>query len=475
MSVKKQVGKSVFWSAVERFSVQGAGFVLGIVIARMLSPEDYALIAMLNIFMALAQSVTDCGFGNALIQKKDRTDADYTTVFYFNIVVSFILYGALYLSSPIIASFYNQTDLELITKVVGLSLIINSFGIVQQAKLTVELDFKRQAKASLTAVVISGVAGLVMAYSGFGVWALVAQTLLNNFIKVLLFWIYAKWKPQFVFSYGSFKELFSFGSKLMASGLLHTVYVNLYTLIIGKKFMPADLGFYNRAFLFAQFPSNNITNILIRAIYPIQCSLQDDRKMLESSFIKYLRMSCFIIFPLMLGLCALAEPLVRVVLTEKWLGVVPLLRILCISFMWDPVMRLNNSILQVRKRSDYILYAEVIKKICAFIILFSTISFGIEVMCIGLILYSLIDAGIIIFYSRKVISCGYKGQIISILPVLMISVLTGSGMYISTFFFSASLIKLIGGSVIGIMIFMTLSLVFRIQELRIIKELRAAA
>ena len=177
----------------------------------------------------------------------------------------------------------------------------------------------------------------------------------------------------------------------------------------------------------------------------------------------------------MLGLCAIARPIVRVVLTEKWLGVVPLLRILCISFMWDPVMRLNNSMLQVRKRSDYILYAEVIKKICAFIILFSTISFGIEVMCIGLILYSLIDAGIIIFYSRKVISCGYKDQIISILPVLMISVLTGSGMYISTFFFSASLIKLIGGSVIGIMIFMTLSLVFRIQELRIIKELRAAA
>ena len=472
MSSKKQVAKGVFWSAIERFSVQGSSFVLGIIIARLLDPKDYALIAMLNIFMALAQSVIDSGFANALIQKKNRTNTDYTTVFYFNIAVSVCLYLLLYICSPFISDFYNQPELDLITKVVGISLIINSFGIVQQAKLTIELDFKRQAKASLTAVIIGGVIGFIFAYKGFGVWALVIQSLSNNLIKVLLYWIYAKWKPMLTFSYSSFKELFAFGSKLLASGLLHTIYVNLYTLIIGKRFSPIDLGFYNRAFVFAQCPSNNITNILIRVIYPIQCNIQDEKELLESSFVKYMKMSCYIIFPMMLGLCAIAEPLVRILLTDKWLGIVPLLRILCIAFMWDPVMRLNNSILQVKKRSDYTLYAEILKKICAFIILFITINWDVKVMCIGLVFYAIIDVAIIIFFSRKVINTGYIDQVIHILPILVLSAFTATVMYLTTLFFTDPFIQLTVALLIGIIIFFLMSTIFRFQQLTILRELR---
>ena len=472
MSIKKQVSRSVFWSAIERFSVQVSSFILGIIIARLLCPDDYALIAMLNIFMALAQSFIDSGFANALIQKKDRSNLDYSTVFYFNIIISVILYILLYNSAPFIAKFYNQSELIQITRIVGISLIINSFGIVQQAKLTVELDFKRQAKGSLVAVLISGIIGIIMAMKGFGVWALVVQTLMNNLIKVILYWVYAKWKPLFAFSYNSFKELFSFGSKLLLSGLMHTVYVNLYTLIIGKRFLPADLGFYNRAFSLAQFPSNNITNILIRAIYPIQCNIQDQHQLLKDSFVKYLRLSCLIVFPLMLTLCALAEPLVLLILKDKWAGVIPLLRILCISFMWDPVMRINNSILQVKKRSDYTLYAEILKKISAFVILFATLGFGVEIMCYGLIIYSLIDIIIIIAFSKKVIGLGLFDQIQIISPILFISLFSSIVMYLTTLLFVNSFIQIIVALITGFIILLICCYKFMYDDILLVKSLK---
>ena len=241
MSIQQQATKSVFWSAVERFSVQGVQFLLSLVIARLLLPTDYGLIAMLGIFMAIAQTFIDSGFANALIQKKDRSDVDYSTVFYFNIAVSAILYLLLYFSAPFISAFYVESALTSITRIVGLTLIINSFGIVQQAKMTVELDFKRQAYAALIAVVCSGCIGVWMAYAGYGVWALVFQALLNNLLRVCLIWYFSGWLPEICFSVDSFRKLFSFGSKLLASSLLHTIYTNLYTLVIGKKFSAGEL------------------------------------------------------------------------------------------------------------------------------------------------------------------------------------------------------------------------------------------
>lgn len=464
MSVNQQATTSVFWSAVERFSVQGIQFVLSIIIARILLPSDYGLIAMLGIFMAIAQTFIDSGFANALIQKKNQTKVDYSTVFYFNIIVSVVLYILLYYSAPLIASFYNEDMLVAITRIVGLTLIINSFGIVQQAKLTIALDFKRQAIASLFAVIISGGMGLWMAFSGYGVWTLVYQSLLNNLLRVVMIWIFSGWWPGFCFSVSSFKTLFSFGSKLLLSSLLHTLYTNMYTLIIGKRFATAELGYYNRAFTLAQFPSTNFTNVIVRAVYPIQCRMQDDHEQLCSVFLKYMRMACFLIFPVMVGLCAVAEPLVRLILTDKWLPAVPLLQILCIAYMWDPVMKINHNMLNVKGRSDYFLYAEVIKKITAFLILFGTIPFGVKVMCAGLILYAFADIIIITWYVRKLTGIGLTIQLRTLYPVILLSFSMGILVYGITLLNIDSLFQLILSAFLGIVYYVVASRLFRFGE-----------
>ena len=470
MSVKQQVTKSVLWSAIERFSVQGIQFLLSIVIARQLLPSDYGLVAMLSIFMAIAQTFIDGGFANALIQKKDRSETDYSTVFYFNILIALVLYILLYLASPFIAVFYEEMQLEEIAKVAGLVLIVNSFGIVQQAKLTVALDFKRMAFASLIAVLVSGLVGVWMAYSGYGVWTLVYQSLLNNVMRVILIWVYSQWKPRLSFSGQSFYVLFLFGSKLLLSSLLHTIYTNLYTLIIGKKFASVELGYYNRAFTLAQFPSTNLTNVIVRAVYPIQCRIQDDDEQLCNMFLKYMRIACYLIFPIMIGFCAVAEPLVRIILTDKWLPVVPLLQILCIAYMWDPVMKINHTILNVKGRSDYFLYAEILKKGIAFIILFATLPFGVMVMCAGLIVYAFADIMIITYFTYKLTNISLKTQLKELLPVLFLSFSMGGLVYGSICLFGNAWIQLSVGIIVGISYYLFISVLFHFKEMKILRS-----
>ena len=267
-SLKQKTLSGVLWSCVERFSVQGIQFVIMVIMARILLPSDYGMIGMLAIFIAIAQTLIDSGFSNALIQKKDRSEIDYSTVFYFNIAVGIVLYFILFFSSPLIARFYNTPELTGLTRVLALNLFINSLAVVQRAILSIKIDFKTQAKASFSAAIISGIVGIVMAYTGFGVWSLAVQTVLNAFVNTVLLWIFSKWIPLKVFSFESFKKLFTFGSKLLASGLLDTIYRNIYTIVIGKKFASTDLGYFTRADQFAQFPSSNLTGIIQRVTFP---------------------------------------------------------------------------------------------------------------------------------------------------------------------------------------------------------------
>lgn len=477
-SVKHQAVKGVMWSAIERFSVQGIQFVLTIIIARLILPSEYGLIAMLSIFLAIAQTFVDSGFSNALIQKKDRTEVDFSTIFYFNIFIAFVAYGVLFVSAPSIASFYKEPALTTVTRWVGLSLILNGLSVVQRAKLTVRVDFRTQAKASLVAVIISGLIGVLLAYQGYGVWALVFQTLSSSFLNTLLLWTFAKWLPLWCFSWVSFKSLFSFGSKLLLSGLLHTIYINLYSLVIGRRYSAMDVGFYNRSYQLAGFPSINIVGIITRAIYPLQCEMQDDDERLNASFIQYLRMSCYIIFPLMTVLGVLAEPLVRLLLTDKWLPSAELLSILCFAYMWYPVMVINNQILNVKGRSDYFLRAEIIKKVVAIGILCATLPFGVRVLCWGIVLYNFLDMGIIIYYSRMVISTGYREQVRNIIPLFLLSWGMGISIYLCQLFFvgGSSLLQLVLGCVVAFAIYIILSFIFRIREfqqmLLLIKKIR---
>ena len=465
-SLKHQAVKGVMWSAVERFSVQGIQFILTIIIARLVLPSDYGLIAMLSIFLAIAQVFVDSGFSNALIQKKDRTETDFSTVFYFNIFISIVFYLLLYFSAPYIASFYNEPDLSPITRWIGLNIIISGFSIVQRAILTINVDFKKQAKASLTAVLISGVIGILLAYKGWGVWALVIQTLSNSLLNTLLLWIFAKWIPKWIFSRDSFSVLFSFGSKLLLSGLLHTIYINLYSLVIGRRYTSMDVGFYNRAYQFASFPSINIVGIINRVIFPIQCEIQDNNELLKISFLKYLRMSCFIIFPLMIILAVLSKPLILLLLTEKWLPAAELLSILCFAYMWYPVMVVNNQILNVKGRSDYFLYAEILKKAIAITILFITLPFGVQTLCWGIVVYNFFDMIIIFYYSKKVIYIKYLEQICNIMPLFFISLLTGGMVCLSRYFFEGYLLaQLLLGILIGLLVYILACSIFKIQEM----------
>ena len=454
----------MIWSAIERFSVQVVQFVLTIVLARLVAPSEYGLIAMLTIFIAVAQSFVDSGFSSALVQKKNRTETDFSTVFYFNIAISLILYMILYLSAPYIALYYREPSLELLCKWLGLSLIIQGFSVVQVAKLTISLDFKTQARASLTAVIISGLLGVYLAYSGYGVWALVAQSLLNNILNTSILCLLTKWIPKFIFSVSSLKSLFSFGSKLLLSGLLHTIYINLYSLVIGRKYSATDVGFFNQANLSARFPSVSLMAIISRAIYPIQCKIQDENELLLSSFKQYLRMSCYIIFPVMISMSVLAKPLILVILTDKWLPIADLFMFLCIGYMWIPLMVLNNQILHVKGRTDYFLKAEIIKKIVGLFILVVTMPFGLTVLCIGLLVYNFFDMIIIIYFSKKVINTGYFEQFKSISTILFLSIVMGVTIHLSLLLISNIYLQLFLGILIGLVFYISFSYWFKIKE-----------
>ncbi|MEG0725188.1 MAG: lipopolysaccharide biosynthesis protein, partial [Mucinivorans sp.] len=328
------------------------------------------------------------------------------------------------------------------------------------------LDFKRQAYASLVAVMLSGAVGIWMAYNGYGVWTLVWQALLNNILRVALLWCFTIWKPIAVFSVESFRGLFAFGSKLLASQLLHTIYTNLYTLVIGKQFAATELGFFNRASTLAQFPSSNFTNVIVRAVYPIQCKIQDDTAQLNRTFLVYLRMACYVIFPIMIALCVMAEPLIELLLTDKWLPAVPFFQILCLAYMWDPVMKINHNMLNVKGRSDYFLRAEIIKKAVAVLILVATIPFGITVMCLGLIAYSFADMLIIIHFTHRLTQITLAQQTKALGPVILLSATMGLVIWLTMLLGTTALWQLILGSIAALIYYFGGSYILKFNELK---------
>lgn len=470
-NLKRKTMLGLVWSFAERFSLQGVQFIIGIIMARLLTPSDFGVVGMLSIFIAVSQSVIDSGFSNALIRKQDRSEIDYSTVFYFNNIVGLLLYIALYASAPLIADFYNTPILVDLTKVIGLNLLINSLSIVQRARLTIKIDFKTQAKASFVSLVIGGSIGVYMAYSGFGVWALVFQTIISSGLNTLLLWYFAKWMPLFQFSMSSFKDLFSFGSKLLVSGMIDTIYKNIYTIVIGKKFSAQSLGYFTRADQFAQFPSSNITGIIGRVTFPVLCSIQHDDERLCHVYRKYLRLSSFVVFPLMTGLAAVAEPLIKLLLSEEWMPVVPLLQALCFSMMWYPIHAINLNLLQVKGRSDLFLRLEIIKKVIGIAILCVTIPIGVFAMCIGLIFSSIICLAINTHYSGKLLQVGFVSQMKDLWPFLFTSLIMGGCVWILVCQISNQLISLISGIILGAFIYILLNYLMKSRELREIRSL----
>lgn len=418
MQHSKQLIKSGFiWSALDSFGNQAIGLVISLTLANLLGPSAYGLVAMLAIFVAIAGIFVNSGFNSALIRKVDRNEKDYATTFYFSLAVSIICYALLFVCAPLIANFYEQPELVNLTRVIGLTIVIQAFAIIPRTKLSVTLNFKSQAKANVTALLCSGTVGLTMAFQGYGVWALVSQQLTSATISVLMLNILSPWKPVEKFCTEAFKELFGFGSKLLASGLLDTIYNNLYGLIIGKQFSAAQLGIFNQANTLSTVPATTITRVIQNVTYPMLSNMQNDAGKLDKIYLMTLKIASMVIFPVMFGICIIAEPLIALLLGEQWLQSAYLINILTLALMLHPIHAINLNMLQVKGRSDLFLKLEVIKKIIITVMLIITVPLGIVAMCIGMVVTSYLALVVNTYYTAKLSSISQAKQLFALLPI----------------------------------------------------------
>lgn len=464
-SLKNKTIAGIFWSSIERFSIQGIHFLVTLVLARILTPKDFGLIGMLAVFIALAQSLIDSGFSLALIRKQDRTDIDNSTVFYFNIVTSIFIYFLLYAIAPFVSVFFHEPQLTDLMRVLCLAVIINSFAVIQRVIYTSAVNFKVQAKATTFAAIISGIIGIVMAIKGFGVWALVFQQLSSTFATTLLLWYYSKWKPKFVFSWKSFKKLYLFGLNLMVVGILETLYQNSYQIIIGRFFSAVQLGHFTQAKHIATLPSSNISGVIGRVTYPVMSEIQDDNKRLSDYYRKMARVLAFIVFPLMCGLAALSFPIVEILIGHKWQFAAVLLIPLSFSFMFYPVHAVNMNILQVKGLSKLYLQSELIKKVISIAFLVGTIPFGIVVMCYSRIVSSVLTLLVNMFYTSRQVEISLFTLIKDLIPILTLSL----SMFVVVWFTSKMVdniyLQLPIGLLIGGLVYAGSAYIFKIKEL----------
>lgn len=465
-NLKQKTKKGLYWSAASNFANQGMRFVFGLILARMLSPDAYGVIGMLTVFLCVVQVFIDCGFSQALIAKQDRTQTDFSTEFFFNIGVGLIGYCLLFISAPFIAEFYNMPLLTSVLRVVGLGVIINSLCVVQSAQFAIRLDFKTPAKLAVITNMFSGVVGIFLAYCGYGVWALVFQQIAGNFLNGILLWILAGWRPTFEFSRDSFRYLWSYGSKILASSLIQQVYDNLYPLVIGKFFSARQLGLYSRAQGFATLPSSNISGILGNVSFPILSKINNDSPRLMRIYRQMIETAAFIIFPLMLGLFAIADPLVKVLLNQQWYDCIIILQLLCCALLWQPISAINLSILKVIGRTDIILKLEIIKRIAGIVSIVCSIPFGIIGMCIGYMILYMFCFILNTIYISKITNTPLSLYFKDIMPPLLASIAMCIIVLSIISFVESNVLAIIVGITIGILCYYLFSLFFLKEQLK---------
>lgn len=449
-SITTDTISGVKWTAIEKFSTQIVNFLLGLLLARLLTPSDFGTIGMLGIFMAISNTFIDSGFSNALIRKPEISDKDYSTAFYFNIIVGLVCYALMFVCSPLIASFFEMPILNSIVKVYSVTLFINSLTSVQYAKLNRDLNFKLQAKISFVSALSTGLIGVGLAYMGFGVWALVWQAIASSVLRAGMLWALAHWHPQSRFSRQSFRYLFSYGSKLLASGLLHTLYSNLSTVAIGKFYTAGDLGYYSKGNQFAALPTNSITGILQKVTFPLLAKIQNEDERLIRVYRKYIRITSCGIFFLMCLLASLARPLVEFLLTDKWIEAAVYVQIFCFALMFDHICQLNLNLLQVKGRSDLFLKLEIIKKSIAFAILCAAIPLGVKAICISSVVYTQIAVYINTYYTGKLFGLGYLAQIRDFGKYLIFSLVACSPAFLLTYSSMSPFVIMLLGSIIAV-------------------------
>lgn len=467
--------RGVGWSFIDNMANQGITFLVGLILARLLTPQEYGLIGIILIFIAIFNAIVNSGFSNALIRKKDVKDIDYNTIFIVNMVLSTFMFGICYLCAPAIATFFNEPELTPLTRVMGSIVIINAFAIIQRTILVKNIDFKTQTKVSFTSSIISGIVGISMAFCGMGVWSLVGQQLSRQFLNSSLLWIWNKWRPRLEFSAQSFKELWGFGSKLLASSLIDTIWNDIYQIVIGKFYTAGALGQFTRAKQFSIIFSSNLTAIIQRVSYPVLSSIQDDRERLLSGYRKIIKITMYATFICMFMLAAISRPMIEVLIGTQWSEAAKMLPILCFSMSLYPLHAINLNMLQVEGRSDLFLRLEIIKKCIAVVPLCLGIFIGIYWMLWGSLLGGLFGFYINSYYSGKFLNYSSNAQIMDILPSLLLSAICASAVYVITYIpvniYAILLLQLIAGFVSVI----TLSELFKLEEYKEIKKIVQSA
>lgn len=461
-TLKSQTITGIFWSFLEKFGSQIILLISQVILARLLEPSDFGLIGMLAIFIAVSQAFIDSGFDNALIQKKDANQIDFSTVFFFNIFIGFLLYVILFFSAPMIADFFHQDLLVNLTRVVCLILAVNSFGIIQLVKFKIDMNFKAIAQVVVLANLLAAMVGLTMAYLDFGVWALAGQIMGIYVFRTLLFWMKSTWRPSMVFSFKSFKTLFSFGSKLLLSGLISQSFDNIYMVVIGRYFSVTDLGFYTQAKKLKEVPVGTLAQVVGNVTYPAFSKIQDENEKLRLSFRKLIKLLVFVNFPLMLGLAVVAKPLLLLILGEKWLASVPYFQLLCIAGMIYTLHSSNLNILKVKGRSDLFLYLEIVKKSIIVVAIVIGLNWGIMGLVIGQIITSFISFFINAFFTGKLISYSITDQLRDVSVTFVISIGMACFMALG-WFIENQIISLLFQVLIGIGSYLLLALATKLE------------
>lgn len=472
MKANKQTVLSNFlWRFAERCGAQVVQFIVSIVLARILAPEAYGTIALVLVFANILQVFVDSGLGNALIQKKDADDLDFSSVFYFNICWCLVLYAIIYFCAPLIANFYDDQSLTAIVRVLCLTVVISGMKNVQQAYVSRTMQFKKFFFATLFGTIMSAIMGILLAVAGFGVWALVAQKLVNLLVDTVVLWITVKWRPKLMFSFQRLKGLLSYGWKLLVSSLLDTVYGNLRQIIIGKLYTESDLAYYNQGQQFPQVIITNINTSMDSVLFPVMSLQQDNKEQLKNMMRRSMKISTFIMAPLMIGLAFIAPTVVSLVLTDKWISCVPYLRIFCITFMFYPLHTANLNAIKAMGRSDLFLKLEISKKIVGLILLIATMHLGVLVMAYSLLLSSVINQIINSWPNYKLLNYSYIEQVKDILPNIVISVLMGISVSLVALLDLNKFVILFIQIILGIIVYFLLSLLFKNDSLNYMLEI----
>lgn len=467
-SLKQKTIKSIFWSIGDQIANQGIQFILQIILARLLLPEHFGIIGMILVFILISNIIIDSGFTQALVREQEVNQADYSTVFYFNLLVAFILYGALFSIAPLISTFYNEPQLVPILRVLSLSLIINSLSIIQRTQLIKNIDFKTQTKINFISGMLSGVLAIVLALLGFGVWSLVVKTISLQLFQLILLWILNDWKPSFIFKFDSFKRMFGFGSKLMTARLISIIYSNIFFIVIGKLFSVTQLGYYTNAVKITETASLSITSALQKVTFPVFSSIQDDKERLKNGFKKIIKMSAFINFPIMMGLAAIADPLVHLLFGENWVPMIIYFQLLCLAGMLYPLHDINLNILKVKGKSNLYLLLNIIQKIILTLLIIGAVWFGLGVIgLIGVIvLQSYIEFFINSYFAGREISYPTTKQIKDLVLIYIITIIMGVIVYLSGMFLPENnIIKLSLQIIVGSVVYIGMSKLTKVKEL----------